>query len=87
MSSVVSTAQSVVDAQSPSRVFETIGGWCTKGLANGISKETDVAVKAGINMAKATEEGIRDALDVHSDSDLFIKIGNYVPKIYRKKDI
>ena len=42
-------------------------------------KKTDVAVKAGANMAKATEEGIRDTLGVHSISDIFSDIGSYIP--------
>ena len=50
-----------------------------KGLANGLTKETNVAVKAGVNMANATEGGIRDALGVHSLSDIFSGIGGYIP--------
>lgn len=76
---VVSAARDQVNAQSPSKVFETIGGWCTLGLANGITKETNVAVKAGVKMAVATEEAVRDSLGVHSLSAIFAKIGSWLP--------
>lgn len=79
MTSVVTAAKTTVDSNSPSKVFETIGGWCDKGLANGLKKNTDVAVKAGINMASATEEGVRDTLGVHSLSQLFSDIGGWIP--------
>ena len=49
-------------------------------MANGITKETKAAVKAGVNMSKATEEGIRDTLGVHSLSKIFKKIGSWVPE-------
>ncbi len=79
MTSVVTASKKTVDSDSPSKVFETIGGWCDKGLANGLKKNTEVAVKAGINMASATEEGVRDTLGVHSLSQLFSDIGGWIP--------
>lgn len=79
MTSIVTAAKTTVDSNSPSKVFETIGGWCDKGLANGLKKNTDVAVKAGVNMASATEEGVRDTLGVHSLSQLFSDIGGWIP--------
>ncbi len=81
MNAVVEAANEVVDTGSPSRLFATIGGWCTKGLAVGISKNTNIAAKAGSNLATAVEDSIRNGLDIHSISPkLRDDVGAMVPK-------
>ena len=80
MGDIVVAANKVVQTGSPSKVFTTIGSWCTIGLANGISKKTDAAVLAATNMAEATEEAVRDSLGVHSESKPFFGIGAWLPK-------
>lgn len=78
--SVVAKAKSIFDSSSPSKVFMTIGGWCTAGLALGITSKTKLATDAATDMALDTEEAVRDALGVHSLSDIWAKIGEWLPK-------
>jgi len=78
--SVVAKAKSIFDSSSPSKVFMTIGGWCTAGLALGITSKTKLATDAATDMALDTEKAVRDALGVHSLSDIWAKIGEWLPK-------
>ena len=80
MNDIITAAQKVPEVKSPSKVFAEIGGWCTLGLAKGLTSETKAAVKATTIVGEAMEEGIRNTLGVHSLSDKWKGITEWAGK-------
>ena len=77
---VTKASRSGFQVNSPSKVFEDIGGWLGIGLGNGIKRNTNVAILASTSMADGVEHAVRDVLDVHSESKKFNNIGEWLPK-------
>lgn len=77
---VAKAAYKGLEVNSPSKIFDDIGGWLGIGLGNGIKRNSKVAVLASINMAQSVEDAVRDTTQVHSESPLYVGIGKWMPK-------
>lgn len=63
---------------SPSKLYKTYGKWIDQGLAQGITKNEKVALKAAEGLAIVTNEAFCDELGIQSPSKVFYENGRFV---------
>lgn len=67
-SSMVDKAKSIFKVFSPSRVFFAIGEYVAEGLALGVDKKTDMAVKSAENLGESSLSAFKNSIKGFSDT-------------------
>ena len=78
VTSVINACRDTANAKY--RSFYNVGKYLVQGFASGIKENTFIAEVAASAMAKAAYKAAKEALDVHSPSKIFRKLGFAIPE-------
>ena len=78
VTSVINACRDTANAKY--RSFYNLGKYLVKGFASGIKENTFIAEVAASAMAKAAYKAAKEALDIHSPSKIFRKLGFAIPE-------
>ena len=78
VASVINACRDTANAKY--RSFYNVGKYLVQGFASGIKENTFIAEVAASAMAKAAYKAAKEALDIHSPSKIFRKLGFAIPE-------
>ena len=78
VTSVINACRDTANAKY--RSFYNVGKYLVQGFASGIKENTFIAEVAASAMAKAAYKAAKEALDIHSPSKIFRKLGFAIPE-------
>ena len=78
VTSVINACRDTANAKY--RSFYNVGKYLVQGFASGIKENTFIAEVAARAMAKAAYKAAKEALDIHSPSKIFRKLGFAIPE-------
>ena len=78
VTSVINACRDTANAKY--RNFYNVGKYLVQGFASGIKENTFIAEVAASAMAKAAYKAAKEALDIHSPSKIFRKLGFAIPE-------
>ena len=78
VTSVINACRDTANAKY--RSFYNVGKYLVQGFARGIKENTFIAEVAASAMAKAAYKAAKEALDIHSPSKIFRKLGFAIPE-------